>query len=111
MLLGGSWVDISRVVSRVAILITHIRGLITPLTTTYEPPSTVLITAFITNLTTITTTMSTMILMIGKHVIGCGVIPKASEISRGQGFMRTSQAQASAAEPPDAVQNIPDVWR
>ena len=30
-LLGGSWVAISRVVSRVTILITHIRGLITPL--------------------------------------------------------------------------------
>ena len=38
-LLGGSWVVISRVISRVAILITHIRGLITPLITTHEPPS------------------------------------------------------------------------
>ena len=38
--LGGSWVVISRVISRVTILITHIRGLITPLITTHEPPST-----------------------------------------------------------------------
>ena len=30
-LLGGSWVVISRVISRVTILITHTRGLITPL--------------------------------------------------------------------------------
>ena len=37
-LLGGSWVVISGVISRV--LITHIRGLITPLRTTHEPPST-----------------------------------------------------------------------
>ena len=41
-LLGGSWVVISGVISRVTILITHIRGLITLLTlliTTHEPPS------------------------------------------------------------------------
>ena len=38
-LLGGSWVVISRVISRVTILIIHIRGLITPLITTHEPPS------------------------------------------------------------------------
>ena len=38
-LLGGSWVVISRVISRVTILITHIRGLITLLITTPEPPS------------------------------------------------------------------------
>ena len=37
--LGGSWVVISRVISRVAILITHIQGLTTPLITTHEPPS------------------------------------------------------------------------
>ena len=38
-LLGGSWVVISRVRSRVTILITHIRGLIiTLLITTDEPP-------------------------------------------------------------------------
>ena len=37
--LGGSWVVISRVISRVTILITHIKGLITPLITTHEPPS------------------------------------------------------------------------
>ena len=38
-LLGGSWVVISRVISRVTIIITHTRGLITPLITTHEPPS------------------------------------------------------------------------
>ena len=38
-LLGGSWVVISRVVSRVTILITHIKGLISPFITTHEPPS------------------------------------------------------------------------
>ena len=37
--LGGSWVVTSRVVSRATILITHIRGLTTPLITTHEPPS------------------------------------------------------------------------
>ena len=37
---GGSWVLITRVISRVTIItITHIRGLITPLITTHEPPS------------------------------------------------------------------------
>ena len=30
---------ISRVITRVTILIAHIRGLITPLITTHEPPS------------------------------------------------------------------------
>ena len=39
-ILGGSWVVISGHISRVTILITHIRGLITPLITTHEPPST-----------------------------------------------------------------------
>ena len=38
-LLGGSWVVISGVISRVTIVITQIRGLITPLITTHEPPS------------------------------------------------------------------------
>ena len=38
-LLGGSCVVISRVISRVTILITLLRGLITPLIATYEPPS------------------------------------------------------------------------
>ena len=38
-LLGGSWVVISRVVSRVTILITHTRGLTTPLITNPEPSS------------------------------------------------------------------------
>ena len=38
-LLGGSWVVISGVISRVTIIITPIRGLITPLITTHEPPS------------------------------------------------------------------------
>ena len=37
--LGGSWVVINGVISRVTILTTHIRGLITPLITTHEPPS------------------------------------------------------------------------
>ena len=43
-LLGGSWVvNISGAISKVSILIiTHIRGLITPLITTHEPPSSVL---------------------------------------------------------------------
>ena len=35
-LLGGSWL----VISRATVVITHIRGLITPLITTHEPPST-----------------------------------------------------------------------
>ena len=37
--LGGSWVVVSRVISRVTILITHISGLIAPLITTppYNP--------------------------------------------------------------------------
>ena len=39
-LLGGPWVDTSRVISRVTLLITHIKGLRTPLITTHEPPST-----------------------------------------------------------------------
>ena len=38
-ILGGSWVVINGVISMVTILITHIRGLITPLITTHEPPS------------------------------------------------------------------------
>ena len=38
-LLGGSRVVISRVISRLTIVVTHIRGLITPLITTREPPS------------------------------------------------------------------------
>ena len=38
-ILGGSWVVISRVVSRITTVITHIRGLIAPLITTHEPPS------------------------------------------------------------------------
>ena len=37
--LGGSWVVISRVISRITVLITHIRGLITLLITAHEPPS------------------------------------------------------------------------
>ena len=39
--LGGSWVVISRVISKATIIITHNRGLITPLITTHEPPSSV----------------------------------------------------------------------
>ena len=38
-LLGGSWVVKSRVIGRITILIIHITGLITPLITTHEPPS------------------------------------------------------------------------
>ena len=38
-ILAGSWVVISRAISRITRVITYIRGLITPLTTTHEPPS------------------------------------------------------------------------
>ena len=38
-------VVISRVISRVAVLITHIRGLIAPLITTPEPPSSLIVKA------------------------------------------------------------------
>ena len=38
-LLGGSWTVVSGLISRVAILITHIRGLVSLLVTTHEPPS------------------------------------------------------------------------
>ena len=38
-LLGGSWVVISGVISRVTIVITQIGGLITPFITSHEPPS------------------------------------------------------------------------
>ena len=38
-LLGGSRVVISRVISRVTKVKTHIRGLISPLRATHEPPS------------------------------------------------------------------------
>ena len=38
-LLGGSWVAINGVIIKVNILISHIRGLITPLATTHEHPS------------------------------------------------------------------------
>ena len=41
-LLGGSRVVISGVISRVTTVIAHIRGLITPLITTHEPPSSAL---------------------------------------------------------------------
>ena len=39
-LLGGSWVVISGAISKATVVVTHIRGLITILITTYEPPST-----------------------------------------------------------------------
>ena len=39
IILGGSWVVISGVISRVTIVITQTRGLIFPLITTHEPPS------------------------------------------------------------------------
>ena len=38
-LLGGSWVVLSRDISRVTVVITHIGGLITLLIPTHEPPS------------------------------------------------------------------------
>ena len=38
-LLGGSWVVISGVISKVTIVMTHIWGLITILITTHEPQS------------------------------------------------------------------------
>ena len=38
-LLGGSWVVISGVISRVTLVLAHITGRITPLITTHEPPS------------------------------------------------------------------------
>ena len=38
-LLGGSWVVISGVISRVTLVISPIRGLVTPLISTREPPS------------------------------------------------------------------------
>ena len=38
-LLGGSWVVISGAITRVTIVISHIRGLITRLITTHEAPS------------------------------------------------------------------------
>ena len=37
-ILGGSWVVRSRVISRVTIVISYIRGLITPVITTLIPP-------------------------------------------------------------------------
>ena len=39
LVLGGSWVVISGVISKVTIVMTHIRGLITLLITAHEPPS------------------------------------------------------------------------
>ena len=39
IILGGSWVVISRVIGRITRVITHIRGLITQLRTAHEPPS------------------------------------------------------------------------
>ena len=39
VLLGGSWLGRSRAISRITIVITYIKGLITPLITTHEPPS------------------------------------------------------------------------
>ena len=38
-LLGGPWAVMNVVISRVTLLLTHIKGLITPLITTDEPPS------------------------------------------------------------------------
>ena len=39
-ILGGSWVVLCRVISRITKVITYFRGLATPLITTYGPPST-----------------------------------------------------------------------
>ena len=39
LLLGGSWVVRTGVISKVTILITPFTGLITPLVSTHEPPS------------------------------------------------------------------------
>ena len=39
LILGGSWVVISRVISRIIILITQVGRLMTLLITTHEPPS------------------------------------------------------------------------
>ena len=39
-LLGGSWVVISGVISRVTIITTPSRGFVAPVTTAHEPPST-----------------------------------------------------------------------
>ena len=38
-MLGGSWVVLSGVTSRVTLVITHIRGLVTIVITTHGPPS------------------------------------------------------------------------
>ena len=38
-ILGGSWVGKNGVISRVTLLTTHLKGLITPLVATREPPS------------------------------------------------------------------------
>ena len=38
-LLGGSWVVISGLISRATIVLTYVRGRISPLITTHEPPS------------------------------------------------------------------------
>ena len=39
IVLGGLWVVVSGVRSRVTILVTHIKGLITPVKPIHEPPS------------------------------------------------------------------------
>ena len=39
MLLGGSWVVISGMISMVTVVITHFRGLLNLLITTHETPS------------------------------------------------------------------------
>ena len=55
VLLGGSWVVISGVISRITIVITRIRGLITLLITTHEHPSTATTTACASSETTTST--------------------------------------------------------
>ena len=44
--LGGSWVVLSGVISRITSDITYIRGLMIPLITTHEPPSVTVIWTF-----------------------------------------------------------------
>ena len=39
MVLGGSWVVISRVISGITTVITYLRGLLSLLLSTHEPPS------------------------------------------------------------------------
>ena len=53
VLLGGSWVVVSRIISSITILITHIRGLITLLTRRVQVPNNHILSETLTNITTI----------------------------------------------------------